>query len=51
MGNFLFQLARNQDVQDRLRAEINDVMEANGGEMPVSELLEMPYLNAVVNGN
>ena len=42
-------LAENQDVQDRLRAEITQAVEADGdGDMlDFDKLMELPYLEAV----
>ena len=42
-------LAENQDVQERLRAEITQAVEADGdGDMlDFDKLMELPYLEAV----
>lgn len=45
----LWELAKHQDVQLRLRREIESAKAANGGAPPTAEDLEaMPYLQAVV---
>jgi cytochrome P450 family 6 len=47
----LTELAFNQDVQDRLRAEILEKTKDTNGEISYQVLHEMTYLNQVVNGN
>lgn len=49
MSFMLWELAKHQDVQARLRREIASVRAANGGAPLAAEDLEnMPYLQAVV---
>ncbi|XP_026741279.1 cytochrome P450 6B6-like [Trichoplusia ni] len=43
----LYQLALNQDVQDKLIAEIDAVTEANNGEITYESLKEMKYMHKV----
>lgn len=50
MSFALLELAENQDVQDRLRVEINNVMRQNNGELTYENLSEMRYLDMVING-
>ena len=45
-----FQLANHPGVQQKLRKEVLETLEANGGEIPFEALLKMEYLDAVVNG-
>ncbi|EPS93813.1 hypothetical protein FOMPIDRAFT_1055630 [Fomitopsis schrenkii] len=40
-------LARHQDVQDKLRAEILEAIQEHGPELPYDVLTELPYLDAV----
>ncbi|XP_069702398.1 probable cytochrome P450 6a14 [Periplaneta americana] len=45
----LYELAVNQDIQERLREEINSVLEKNDGEITYDSIFEMEYLDKVVN--
>jgi cytochrome P450 family 6 len=44
-----YELALNQDVQDKLRDEINDVLEKYDGEVTYDAIMEMKYLDMVFN--
>jgi cytochrome P450 family 6 len=44
-----YELALNQDVQDKLREEINDVLEKYDGEVTYDAIMEMKYLDMVFN--
>jgi cytochrome P450 family 6 len=46
----LYELARNPDIQDRLRAEIDTVLEKHGGNITYESIFEMEYLEKVVDG-
>lgn len=46
----LYELALNQAIQDRLRREINDVIERHNGKITYDGLMEMTYLDQVVYG-
>lgn len=46
----LFELARNADIQERLRAEIVDVLAKHDGKITFDAVNEMPYLEQVFNG-
>lgn len=46
----LFEISRNQKIQDRLRKEINSVLEKHNGEMSYDALMEMHYLQQVIDG-
>lgn len=48
MGFALYELAKNQDIQDKLRNEINDLIEKHNGAMTYECLMEMSYLEKVV---
>ncbi|EZA46631.1 Cytochrome P450 4C1 [Ooceraea biroi] len=37
-------LAEHKDVQDRVRNEVNDVMDENGGKLTMTALQNLPYL-------
>lgn len=50
MTRILLQLAKNPEVQSKLRAEIREAAKGNGGEISFDALMEMPYLDQVVNG-
>ncbi|KAK9702063.1 Cytochrome P450 [Popillia japonica] len=45
----LMELAVNEDVQDRLRNEVNEVLNRNNGEITYEDVLGMRYLDMVVN--
>ncbi|XP_055917663.1 probable cytochrome P450 6g2 [Eupeodes corollae] len=44
----LYELSKNQEVQNRLREEIKECLEKNGGNITYDGLQEMEYLNMVV---
>lgn len=46
-----YALALNQDVQERLRKEVDAVFEENGGQLPYDAVQGMVYLDMVVNGS
>lgn len=50
MSFALLELAQNQDVQDRLREEINEVLRENKDELTYEVIWEMNYLRMVING-
>ncbi|GJQ86033.1 Cyp6a9 [Trypoxylus dichotomus] len=47
---FLFEIACNQDIQQKLRDEINEILTEYGGEMTYEALGKMKYLEMVING-
>ena len=47
LSRVLHLLCMNQDVQGKLRAELRDVQEEYGKEIPYGELCALPYLDAV----
>ncbi|KAH9628323.1 hypothetical protein HF086_018255 [Spodoptera exigua] len=47
MSYLMYQLALNQDVQNKLIAEIDEVVQANNGEVTYEIIKEMKYLNKV----
>jgi len=46
----LYELAYRNDIQEKLRKEINDVLERHNGEINYDAINEMTYLDQVVNG-
>jgi cytochrome P450 family 6 len=46
----LYELALNPDIQERVRAEIDTVMEKHGGDITYEAISEMDYLDKAVNG-
>lgn len=51
MSFVLLELSLNEDVQDRLRDEINAVMKRYNNEITYESLADMKYLEMVMNGN
>jgi len=49
MSYALFELAKNQAVQEKLRLEISEVM-AKHGELTYEAMLDMPYLDQTITG-
>ncbi|XP_035447005.2 cytochrome P450 6B2 isoform X7 [Spodoptera frugiperda] len=47
MSYMLYQLAKDQDIQSKLRAEIDKITQANNGEITYETIKEMKYLNKV----
>ena len=47
LARILDLLAKHQDVQTKLRAEILAAMQEHGAEIPYDILTELPYLDAV----
>jgi cytochrome P450 family 6 len=46
----LYELALNQEIQDRLREDVNNVLEKHDGIISYESLHEMEYLDRVVAG-
>lgn len=46
----LLELAVNQNIQSRLRNEINKILEVHNGQITYEAISEMKYLDRVVNG-
>lgn len=46
----LYELARHQAVQDRARDEINQVLKRHGGNITYEALIEMKYLQQIIDG-
>jgi len=46
----LYELALNPDIQERVRNEIDTVLERHGGNITYESVLEMEYLDKVVSG-
>jgi len=46
----LYELARNPDIQERVRNEIDTVLERHGGNITYEAISEMEYLDKVVSG-
>lgn len=49
MSFALIELSLNEDVQNRLRDEINEVLRKNNGELTYEALSEMRYMDMVIN--
>ena len=46
----LYELSLHQDIQDRLREEIDDVLQKHDGKVTYEGIQEMEYLDKVVSG-
>ncbi|KAI4460036.1 cytochrome p450 [Holotrichia oblita] len=49
MSFALLELAVNEDIQERLRSDINNVVRKNNEELTYEDLFEMRYLDMVIN--
>ncbi|KAK5638812.1 hypothetical protein RI129_013107 [Pyrocoelia pectoralis] len=49
MGFCLYELARNQDMQDKVRSEINLVLEGHNGELSYDAIKDMKYMKQVID--
>ncbi|KAH8321521.1 hypothetical protein KR074_007538, partial [Drosophila pseudoananassae] len=49
MGFALYELALNQDVQDKLRLEINSVLEKHNGKLSYDIMRELVYMEKVID--
>ncbi|XP_063703577.1 cytochrome P450 6a2-like [Culicoides brevitarsis] len=49
MSYCLYELAKNQDVQNRLRSHIHETIRNHNGQVTYEGLLEIPYLDQVIN--
>lgn len=50
MNYALYELAQQPDLQERLREEINEVLEQSNGEITYDNIKQMPYLQQVLDG-
>jgi len=50
MGFALYELASNQDIQDKLRTEVDSVLEKHNGKLDYDCMREMIYLEKVIDG-
>lgn len=50
MSYALFELAQHQDIQQKLRGEIVEVLQQTGGSITYEALNDMKYLDKVVKG-
>jgi hypothetical protein len=46
----LYELSLHQDIQDRVRAEIDDVLQRHEGKITYEGIQQMEYLDKVVSG-
>lgn len=46
----LYELARNQEIQQKVREEIEEVLNRNGGQLTYDGAKEMKYLGQVIDG-
>ncbi|XP_017040761.1 probable cytochrome P450 6a20 [Drosophila ficusphila] len=49
MGFALYELALNQDIQDKLRTEIDSVLKKHNGKLDYDSMKEMSYLEKVID--
>lgn len=46
----LYELVKNQDIQEKLRKEILEVVKKHNGELTYEGIMEMSYMDNVVHG-
>lgn len=46
----LYELSLNQDVQEKLRSEIKEVISRHNGQITYDAMMEMKYLQMVLDG-
>lgn len=46
----LYELALNEEIQEKLRKEVNEVTKKSGGQVTYENLIEMTYLDNIVHG-
>lgn len=46
----LYELASNQNIQNKLRNEIETVIQRYDGKLTYEAIMDMPYLDQVING-
>lgn len=46
-----YELAKNQDIQQRARDEVKSVLEKHNGEMTYDAVMELHYIQQIINGN
>lgn len=46
----MYELARNQDIQDQVLNEIDSVLERHGGKITYESISKMKYLDACIDG-
>lgn len=51
ISNALYELSQRQDIQDKLREEINESLKANNGSVSYESVKEMKYLHMVFQGS
>ncbi|XP_018569725.1 cytochrome P450 6a2-like isoform X2 [Anoplophora glabripennis] len=49
MNFALYELCKHQDVQDRVREEVNEVLERHGGQFTYESIGELKYLQQVID--
>lgn len=47
----MVELARNMEIQEKVRKEINEVIKRHDNKITYEAVMEMKYLDKVVNGN
>jgi cytochrome P450 family 6 len=47
----LFELSQNHNLQDKLRQEINSVLAKHNNQITYDAIMEMTYMDQVINGN
>lgn len=51
MAFCLYELSCHQDIQEQLYSKIQEAVDANGGKISYQVLMEISFLDQVINGN
>lgn len=50
MSHALYELAQNQEAQDKARANVREVLKRHNGKFTYESVLDMKYIDYCING-